>query len=320
MEQIFVIAPFSEEEKQKLCAAAPLCRVSFPSPEELESRIGEADMIVGNPPPALLRRAGRLRLLQLESSGANQYAAPGVLPAGAQLACATGSYGPGIAEYLIAYTMSLFLRLPAYHDNQKQGLWRDEGSVRSVAGSVALSVGMGDIGGEYARRFYALGGTVIGVCRTARRKPEFVKELYRFEQLDELLPLADVVALSLPETPQTAGLMDARRLSLMKPGSILLNAGRGSAVVTDNLLDALRSGHLGGAGLDVTAPEPLPPDHPLWKEPNCIITQHISGGRHFAITRQRIFSICLENVRIFALGGTPTNLVDRSTGYLRSRP
>ena len=81
MEQIFVIAPFSEEEKQKLCAAAPLCRVSFPSPEELESRIGEADMIVGNPPPALLRRAGRLRLLQLESSGANQYAAPGVLPA-----------------------------------------------------------------------------------------------------------------------------------------------------------------------------------------------------------------------------------------------
>lgn len=81
MEQIFVIAPFSEEEKQKLCAAAPLCRVSFPSPEELESRIGEADMIVGNPPPALLRRAGRLRLLQLESSGANQYAAPARPPA-----------------------------------------------------------------------------------------------------------------------------------------------------------------------------------------------------------------------------------------------
>lgn len=320
MEQIFVIASFSEEEKKKLCAAAPLCRVSFPTPQELEERIGEADMIVGNPPPALLQRAGRLRLLQLESSGANSYAAPGVLPSGAQLACATGSYGPGIAEYLIAYTMSLFLRLPAYHDNQKKGLWQDEGPVRSVAGSVALSVGMGDIGGEYARRFHALGGTVIGVCRTVRRKPEFVEDVFTFEDLDSLLPRADVVALSLPETAQTIGLMDARRLARMKPGAILLNAGRGSAVVTNDLLAALRSGHLGGAGLDVTSPEPLPPDHPLWKEPNCIITPHISGGRHFAVTRQRIFSICLENVHNFALGGAPVNLVDLSTGYLRSRP
>lgn len=319
MEHVFVIAPFTNEQKDKLRATAPLCNVAFLSPAELEERIGEADMIVGNPPAALLRRAGRLRLLQLESSGANQYAAPGVLPAGAQLACATGSYGPGIAEYLIAYTMSLFLRLPAYRDNQKKGLWHDEGPVRSVKGSLALSVGMGDIGSEFAQRFHALGGEVIGVCRTARKKPDFVRELCTFEDLDRLLPLADAVVLSLPETPQTAGLMDASRLALMKPGAILLNAGRGSAIVTNDLLAALRSGQLGGAALDVTSPEPLPADHPLWHEPNCIITPHISGGRHFSETQERIFSICLENVRRFANGGAPVNLVNLSTGYLRSR-
>lgn len=319
MEHIFVTASFSEEQKNSLRTAAPLCDVAFLSPSELEERIGEADMIVGNPPVSLLRRAGRLRLLQLESSGANQYAAPGVLPAGAQLACATGSYGPGIAEYLIAYAMSLFLRLPAYRDNQREGLWRDEGAVRSVKGSLALSVGMGDIGGEFARRFHALGGEVIGVCRTARKKPAFVRDLCTFHELDSLLPQADAVVLSLPETPQTIGLMDARRLGLMKPGAILLNAGRGSAVVTDDLLAALRSGRLGGAALDVTDPEPLPADHPLWREPNCIITPHISGGRHFAGTGDRIFAICLENVRRFASGGAPVNLVDTVTGYLRSR-
>ena len=319
MEHIYVTAPFTDTQKSSLRAAAPLCDVAFLSPGELEERIGQADMIVGNPPPGLLRRAGRLRLLQLESSGANQYAAPGILPAGAQLACATGSYGPGIAEYLIAYAMSLFLRLPAYRDNQKQGLWRDEGPVRSVKGSLALSVGMGDIGGEFARRFHALGGEVIGVCRTARKRPDFVRELRTFRELDSLLPLADAVVLSLPETPETIGMMNERRLSLMKPGAILLNAGRGSAVVTDDLLAALRSGHLGGAALDVTDPEPLPADHPLWREANCIITPHISGGRHFAETGERIFSICLENVRRFASGGAPVNLVDVKTGYLRSR-
>lgn len=319
MNTIYVIAPFSAEQKEQMRAAASQCRVEFMTAQELSERIGEADMIVGNPSPALLRRAGKLRLLQLESSGANHYAAPGVLPESAKLACATGSYGPGIAEYLISYTMALFLRLPAYRDNQKTGLWRDEGSVRAVAGSVALSVGMGDIGSEYARRFHALGGEVIGVCRTARQKPDFVRELHTFDRLDELLPLADVVALSLPETPQTIGLMDARRLSKMKPGAILLNVGRGSAVVTDDLLAALRSGRLGGAALDVTNPEPLPPDHPLWREPNCIITPHISGGRHFAGTGDRIFSICLENVRRFASGEPPVNLVDPATGYLESR-
>lgn len=319
MKQIFVTALFSEEQNRRLMEAAPQCRVEFLSARELAERIGEADMIVGNPSPALLRGAGKLRLLQLESSGANQYAAAGVLPEGALLACATGSYGPGIAEYLMGYTMALFLRLPAYRDNQKKGLWRDEGPVRGIAGSVALSVGMGDIGGEYARRFHALGGEVVGVCRTARRKPDFVRELCTFDRLDELLPLADAVALSLPETPQTIGLMDARRLSRMKPGAVLLNVGRGSAVVSDDLLAALRSGRLGGAALDVTDPEPLPPDHPLWREPNCIITPHISGGRHFAGTGDRIFAICLENVRRFAAGEPPVNIVDPKTGYLRSR-
>lgn len=319
-ETIAVLVPFSGEKQEQLRRAAGQAQVLFLPPEKLEEHIENAGMIVGNPPPVLLARAKRLRLLQLESSGANLYAAPGVLPEGALLSCATGSYGPGIAEYMTAYVLALFLRLPQYWENQKNHRWQDEGAVRSAAGSTALVVGFGDIGSQFAMRFHALGGRVLGVCRTEKEPPPYAEALYTMEKLDALLPQADVVALSLPETPQTTGLMDARRLALMKRGAVLVNVGRGSAVVTDDLCAALREGRLGGAALDVTSPEPLPEDHPLWDMPNCILTPHISGGHHFEGTVERIFSVCLENVRRFTRGEPPVNLVDISTGYRESRP
>ena len=179
--------------------------------------------------------------------------------------------------------------VPSQHDH-------DEGTVKSIYGSTALILGLGNIGGEFAKRFKALGGHTIGVRRTDAQKPDFVDELYLMDKLEELLPRADVVALSLPETKETMKLIDAHKLARMKKGAILVNVGRGSAIDTDALRDALNSGHLSGAALDVTDPEPVPPDHPLWDTKNVLITPHISGGYNLPETYEKVFQLCADNL------------------------
>lgn len=161
----------------------------------------------------------------------------------------------------------------------------------SVWGSATLVVGLGDIGGEYAKRMKALGSYTIGVRRTPGEKPEYLDEIYTTDSLDELLPRADFVALSLPNSPSTYHIMDERRLGLMKPGAYLLNVGRGSAIDGDALCRALKEGRLGGCRVDVTDPEPLPGDHPLWDAPRMVITPHISGQYHLKETFERIVRI-----------------------------
>ena len=178
-----------------------------------------------------------------------------------------------------------------------------------------LVLGMGDIGGEFGRRVKALGAHVIGVRRTDTRCPDYADEVHLTADLDRLLPLADVVAVTLPGTKETAGLLDRRRIGLMKPGAVVLNVGRGIVIDTEALCDALESGHLGGAGLDVTDPEPLPPDHRLWDIPNAVITPHISGFYHLPETLERIIQISASNLKAFAEGKPLRNIIDFSTGY-----
>lgn len=136
------------------------------------------------------------------------------------------------------------------------------------------------------------------------------------KDLDAELPQADLVALSLPGTDETAHMFDAARIARMKPGAILMNVGRGTAVDTDALTEALRSGHLFGAALDVTDPEPLPADHPLWKLPNAFITPHISGRFSLPRTLDNIVDIFARNLRHYLNGETLDNQVSRSTHYV----
>ena len=135
------------------------------------------------------------------------------------------------------------------------------------------------------------------------------------EDLDQLLPQADVVAVTLPGTEATRGLINKERLAKMKEGAVLLNVGRGFIVDTEALCDALESGHLSGAGVDVTDPEPLPSDHRLWKIPTAVITPHVSGFYHLRETHERIVEIFAENLEHFRNGEPLRNQVDFSTGY-----
>ena len=275
---------------------------------------GNLTVIFGNPGAAFLELCPRLKWLQLQSAGTNGYM-EGQVKDTVQLCCATGGYGHAIGEHMVGLTFELLKKLHLYRDEQAAGRWQGRGQVLSIQGAVVLVIGLGDIGSQYARRMKALGSYIIGVRRTAHAKPEYVDELLLPEQMEEALPRADVVALSVPGLKATTGLIGRAQLAKMKKGAVILNVGRGFSIDTEALCDALESGALGGAGLDVTDPEPLPPGHLLWKLENAVITPHVSGGRNMIETGQYIMKLNLENSRRFVRGEVLESLVDFKTGY-----
>ena len=323
---ILVCMPVKEEHIEWLRAAAPEdefvflepgdTKDAFKGPKGLtDEQLAAADVIIGNPPVDRLDKASRLRLLQLNSAGTGDYPRLAELQPQAALCCATGSYGLAISEHMLGFLLEMMKKLALYRDQQFAGSWNGLGFVDSIYGANALCVGLGDIGSAFAQRLHALGAHVTGIRRSAGPCPEYVDAVYTAERLDDLLPQADIVALSMPETAQTRGMMGREQLARMKEGAYLINVGRGSAVDQDALLDALRSGKLGGAALDVTTPEPLPADHPLWREPLCVITPHISGGFRLPATHDRIIRLACRNLVALREGRPLESRVDFQTGY-----
>lgn len=288
---------------------------ALPGQPVTQEDVDWAQVILGNVPAAMLHGSPALEWLQTNSAGVEAYIQPGVLAGDTLLTNATGAYGLAIAEHMLGMLLELFKKLELYRDAQKSGAWQSQGAVKAVYGSTVLVLGMGDIGGEFAARCKALGAKVIGVRRSPRPCPEYADEVHLLGDLDSLLPQADVVAITLPGTGATRGLMSRERLAKMKEGAVLLNVGRGFIVDTEALCDALERGHLSGAGVDVTDPEPLPPTHRLWNIPTAVVTPHISGFYHLRETHERIVGIFLENLRHFQAGEPLRNLVDFATGY-----
>ncbi len=243
-----------------------------------------------------------LKWLQSWSAGVDPYLVPGVFPQGAMLTTAVGGYGPEVAEHMLASLLAVMRRLPAYRDNQTAHRWEGCGVAKSLLGATVLLLGTGDLGGHLAAMVKALGARTVGLNRHPDRPADHFDELHPIGELDTWLPRADVVAMTLPHTPDTVHIMDARRLALLSPDAILVNAGRGSAVDGLALAEALRAGRLWGAALDVTEPEPLPPDHPLWDCPNLLLTPHKANGGPLDRTVRRVVALCLDNFRRFQTG------------------
>ena len=275
---------------------------------------GNTTVILGNPEAGFIKLCPRLKWVQLQSAGTNGYVS-GELDEKVLLTCATGGYGHAVSEHMVALTFELLKNLHLYRDEQSKSRWKSRGKVKSIEGAAVLVVGLGDIGAAYARRMKALGSYVIGVRRTVHAKPDYLDELLLSDRIEEALPRSDVVALIVPGTKETAGLIGRAQLTKMKRDAVIINAGRGSAIDTEALCDALESGALGGAGLDVTDPEPLPPGHRLWKLENAVVTPHVAGGRYMKETGEYIMKLNLENARRFVRGETLESLVDYRTGY-----
>ncbi|MDD3173776.1 MAG: D-2-hydroxyacid dehydrogenase [Herbinix sp.] len=294
--KVLVVIPMIEAQRQALITIGEDCEFAFCDPEDVtEVSIREAEVILGNLNPTLIQAAQQLEWLQLNSAGYEQYLEPGVLAQEVLLTNAGGAYGPAVAEHLIAMVFSVAKKLPLYRDSQSRGEWADYGQVLPLHGQNVLVVGLGDIGQHFASMMKALGNHVIGVRRNTGDKPDFVDEIHALNELNQLLPKADVVALCIPLTAQTRKLMGRDQFEMMKKTALFFNIGRGELVDTQALYDAIKQDKIGGAGIDVTDPEPLPAEHPLWKLPNLLITPHCSGGFHLQETLERIVAIVLRN-------------------------
>lgn len=309
-ECILCLLPLTEEERAELLTICPDAECEFARRSTVTAeQLARATVILGAPKPADLVHAGRLRWLQSQWAGVDEYLADGVLPERVAVSGSSGAYDQTVSEHMLTCLLALLRKLPQYRDNQNARQWKDLGEMRSIRGANVLVVGAGNIGAAFARLCKALGAHTVGLKRTVGKPIDGFDELDRMDRLDDRLPEADVVALVVPHAPETVGLMNARRLALMKPDAILINAGRGSVIVDQDLCDAMTAGRLWGAALDVFVPEPLGADSPLWGIPNLLLTPHVAGGFRLASSRTNVVSICFENLRRVARGQAPTGLL-----------
>ena len=320
MKKILVTLPLEPQlrafiESQTRGAADEYAFSYKPQDELTAEDVRGVSVILGSLDPALVPAADSLEWLQISWAGADNFLRPGVLREDVVLTNASGAYGLAVSEHMVAATLSLVRRLHQYARNQQAHIWADRGGIISVEGTRVLALGLGDIGGRYAQKMKALGAYVVGLRRTEAEKPAYLDEQYTIDRLDEQLSLADIVGMALPGGAATAHILDERRLRLMKPGAYLVNCGRGNAIDPEALKRVLADGCLGGVALDVTEPEPLPPDDALWDDERVLLTPHISGQFFLHETYERVVRICGENLYRYARGLPLDHVVDKKAGY-----
>ncbi len=255
----------------------------------LEAMMPELDVLVvsGLWRNGLLESATRLRFIQSISAGTDQYDKALFKASGLRLASAQGANERAVAEHAMALMLSLSRHLHLGRDAQRDSRWRPMiadplAREQEQGGRIVVVIGFGRIGQRFGRLAKAFGCRVIGVRRDASPVSDCADEVISIAGLDPVLPQADAVVLTCPLTPETEGLINATRLSLMKPSAHLINVARGKVVDEGALIAALQSGAIAGAALDVTVEEPLPQSSPLWTMPQVIITPHSAGetGRY----------------------------------------
>jgi phosphoglycerate dehydrogenase-like enzyme len=241
----------------------------------------------------------RLRVIQTLSAGVDWLV--GHVPAHVTVCNARGVYDAPLAEWVLGAILAMQRGLVQARDAQTRGEW-DEIEPPELSGRRVVILGLGSIGTAISDRLRPFGVEVVGVGRTARHGVRGLADL------DDVLPGAEVLVDILPLTTATRGLLDARRLALLPDGALVVNAGRGRTIETAALVDELQAGRL-RAALDVTDPEPLPGDHPLWQLPNVLITPHMAGDSPEATIRT--YELAGEQIRRFAAGEPLINEVDR---------
>jgi phosphoglycerate dehydrogenase-like enzyme len=293
--------------------------VPFDTTDEAMAAISGADAVIGTATPELLAAGKDLRWVQVGSAGVERYltiselgSGKVLLTNGQRLASVT------IGEHVMALTRALARGLNRAVTAQAEGKWKrsdigDSAPLTGLRGKTMLVVGLGGIGTEVARLADGAGMRVTAIRNSRRAGPPFVASVGLSEDLEAFAREADVVVNCLPMTPDTEDLFDAELFAAMKPTAFFINVGRGGTVDTDALVAALVTGGIAGAGLDVTDPEPLPEDHPLWKAPNLIITPHFAAwSNDDSDLRWLLFR---ENLRRFAAGEELLSVVNPELGY-----
>jgi phosphoglycerate dehydrogenase-like enzyme len=291
--------------------------------DEAAKEAADADAVLGYSSDAIVKAGSKLRWIQINHAGIEKELTPALVKSDIVLTNTARIYGPNVADSAMALLLSLTRGIavqaradvPASPSPSNYWEWaKKNATARELHGKTMLIVGFGGIGTQVARRADAFGMRVMAVDpNESIVRPQHVFSLDRPAKLMDLLPKADVVVMACPLTKQTRGMIDREHFAVMKKSALFINVARGGLVNTDELVAALKTGGIAGAGLDVTDPEPLPNKHVLWTTPNVAITPHLGGQSPEA--RDRQWRLLRENVRRFVAGEPLLCVVDKQKGY-----
>ena len=283
----------------------------FADPKDALADIETADAAYGTVPPELFARAKKLRWICASRAGlGGAYFYDALVKSDVVVTGMHGSYNEHLSTHAVAFLLAFARRFEHYLPQKR---WERGPGMIHLPGQTVLIVGVGGAGSEASKLCAAFGMRVLGIDPRVKEPLADMAEINTPDRLEERLGEADFVILTTPETPDTLGMFNARLFSRMKRGAYFINIARGRCVVTQDLIAALQSGQLAGAGLDVVDPEPLPSESPLWGMPNVLITPHVAIlGTPY---RQKWEAILIENCRRFAADQPLLNVVDKKQWY-----
>ncbi len=285
--------------------------------EDVPTLIADVDAVFGSITADELKAAKKLRWVQSSSAGVECIAkAPAIVASDIIVTNMRGAHAATIAEHAFAMLLSLTRALRQFQEFQDHEEWARGQLNNRLVGIKGLTmgiVGFGNIGRQIGKRAAAFEMTVLAIDARPGASGDGVEEVWPLDRLNEMCRASDVLTIAAPITPETRGMIGPVQLGLLKPGSYVLAMSRGGIVDEPALIEALRSGKLAGAGLDVTATEPLPPGDPLWKAPNIIITPHNSPTSK--LTTDLVWSMLADNLGRFERGEELANTVDKRAGY-----
>ena len=276
----------------------------------------DADIIYGFA-PSIVKTSRTLKWLCVPWAGVDSIMAPDYFAnQDCLLTNSAGAYGVSIAEHIIAVSLVMMRRLDQFMAETKNGQWLSSRPQKSLKDCRITVLGTGDIGTTFASRARAFEpAAIVGVCRSGKSNASVYDKVLPVSELDSILPETDLLAMSLPATPETKGIISRERMALLPQGAYIVNVGRGSAIDEEALADNLESGHLAGAALDVFQTEPLPAGHRLWKTKNLLITPHVAGNMTLPYTKDKNVQMFIEDLKNFVQGKALRYLVDRKLGY-----
>lgn len=294
--------------------------VVLDSRERIYEEVADADVLyTAHISERLFRAASRLRWIHAPMAGMDYLLIPAVVESDILVTNSSGVHAPAMAEHTIGIMLSFSRRFHDCLHAQWEGRWKRDEIYRTVpsfdelAGKTVGILGFGAIGREVARRARPFGMRIIGIRRDTSKDTELADRLCRPEELDHVLPELDFLVIAVPGMADTVGMIGRSELDRMKPTAVLINLARGSIVDQDALIDALNSGRLAGAGLDVFDPEPLEDGHLLFRTRNLLLTPHVSGISPMLWRRQ--IDLFIKNIRRFRDGRPLLNLIDKQRGY-----
>ncbi|MCS6852798.1 MAG: D-2-hydroxyacid dehydrogenase [Gemmataceae bacterium] len=330
-----VVYPAVEAARlEKIAAVAEgMTVVNARDEAEAVAAMPDAEAVFGKLTPGMLAVARQLRWVQAATASLEHYMFPELVQHPCVLTNMRGLFSDVIADQVMGYILCFARNLHRYIRQQLEARWEpvggEAGRVSFAAGPGTVSaidrahmhladttlgiVGLGHIGSEIARRAAAFSMRVLAVDPVREEAPPEVAHLWKPEQLPELLRQSDFVAIAAPHTPQTVKMFRRPQFRQMKRGAYLINVGRGAIVDLTDLLAALDAGELAGAALDVFEVEPLPADHPLWKQPNVILTPHVAG--YSPRIAERHLAVLLDNIRRFQRGEPLRNVVNKALWF-----